>query len=222
MAHGNLYWNTNIEKAALTLWNYHRLDQTIERADMVLILGSHDLRVGDRAAELYQKGLASLFLFTGGFGNWTEGVFDRPEAELISERAIEMGLPKDVVLMEPNATNTGENIKYSKALLAAQGVNVRRAIAIQKPYMERRSYASLTKQWPEIEWRVTSPRLDFDAYCQDGISKELVTEIMVGDFQRVLEYPKLGYQTEQPVDDITRVAFQFLVDNGYDGHLMKS
>jgi hypothetical protein len=67
--------------------------------------------------------------------------------------------------------------------------------------MERRAHASLTKQWPEVEWKITSPQLDFDAYCQGGISKELVTEIMVGDFQRILEYPKLGYQTEQPVDD---------------------
>ena len=222
MTHGDLPWNTDIEKAALTLWNYHRLDQRIEPADMVLILGSHDLRVGERAAELYQQGLAPLFLFTGGFGNWTEGVFERPEAELISERAIEMGLPREVVLIESNATNTGENIKYSKALLEAKAVNVRKAIAIQKPYMERRAHASLTKQWSEVEWKITSPQLGFDAYCQDGISKELVTEIMVGDFQRVLEYPKLGYQTEQPVSDEVRVAYQFLVEKGYDGHLMKS
>jgi hypothetical protein len=132
MTHGDLPWNRDIERAALTLWNYHRLDHHIEPVDMVLILGSHDLRVGDRAAELYQQGLAPLFLFTGGFGNWTEGVFDRPEAELISERAIEMGLPKERILLEPNATNTGENIKYSKVLLDAKGVKYQKGYCYSK------------------------------------------------------------------------------------------
>ena len=107
MRHGNLPWNTEIENASLTLCEYHRLEHRIEPADMVLILGSHDLRVGNRAAELHRQGMAPLFLFTGGFGNWTEGVFELPEAELISERAISLGLPREIVMTEPNATNTG-------------------------------------------------------------------------------------------------------------------
>ena len=218
---GGFPWNTEIENASLTLWKYHRLEHRIEPADMVLILGSHDLRVGNRAAELHRQGMAPLFLFTGGVGNWTEGVFERPEAELISERAIDLGLPAELVMTEPNATNTGENIKYSKALLESKGMKIKRAIAIQKPYMERRAHASLTKQWPDVEWQITSPELDFNAYCQGGISKALVTEIMVGDFQRILEYPKLGFQTEQFVDDQARAAYAFLIKKGFDGHLMK-
>ena len=87
--------------------------------------------------------------------------------------------------------------------------------------MERRVHASLTKQWPDVKWQITSPQLDFNAYCQGGISKALVTEIMVGDFQRILEYPKLGFQTEQSVGDQARVAYAFLIKKGFDGHLMK-
>ncbi len=215
-----LPWNAEIESAALTLWNYHCLRQNIEAADLVLILGSHDLRVGDRAAELYREGVAPIYLFTGGYGNWTEGVFDRPEAELISARAMECGLPKEVILLEPNATNTGENIRNSKALLDHLEIKVSKAIAIQKPYMERRAFASLTKQWPEVQWQITSPQLDFSSYCHDEIPKELVTEIMVGDFQRILEYPKLGFQTKQEVGQQEMSAYEYLVRCGYDGHLM--
>lgn len=222
MTHAKLPWNADIESAALTLWDYHCLNQPIEPAELVLILGSHDLRVGERAADLYHGGFAPLFLFTGGFGNWTDGVFDRPEAELISERAIELGMPKEVVLTEATATNTGENIQYSKALLERKGLLINRAIAIQKPYMERRAHASLTKQWPEIRWQITSPQLSFYTYCHDEIPQELVTEIMVGDFQRIMEYPKLGYQTEQEIGPEALAAFEFLIQNGYDGHLMKS
>ena len=63
--------------------------------------------------------------------------------------------------------------------------------------MERRAWASLCCQWPEITWQVTSPQLDFDAYCQEGISPKMITEVMVGDLQRILTYPALGYQIPQ-------------------------
>ena len=48
-----------------------------------------------------------------------------------------------------------------------------------------------------------------------------VISIMVGDFQRVLEYPKLGYQTEQLVSDEARTAFEYLKPRGYTGRLMR-
>jgi hypothetical protein len=44
---------------------------------------------------------------------------------------------------------------------------------------------------------------------------------MVGDFQRVLEYPKLGYQTEQPVSHEARAAFEHLKRRGYTERLMR-
>lgn len=215
-----LPWNSEIESAALIIWDYHCLKRPVEKAEMILILGSHDLRVGDRSAELYHAGLSPLLLFTGGFGNWTDGVFNRPEAELISERAMECGVPAEAILKEPNATNTGENIRNSKALLDEKGIQIQKAIAIQKPYMERRAYASLCKQWPEIDWQITSPQLGFHDYCNSEITKELVTEIMVGDLERVIEYPKLGFQTEQDLPESVLKAWRFLIQEGFDGHLM--
>src|SRR5215471_20025935 len=37
----------------VTLWNFHVMDSGTVAADTLLVLGSHDLRVADRAAELY-------------------------------------------------------------------------------------------------------------------------------------------------------------------------
>ncbi|MDA7618082.1 YdcF family protein [Verrucomicrobia bacterium] len=213
-------WNQDIQEAALELWNYHCLRKAPAAAEFILILGSHDLRVGDRAAELYHQGLAPLLLFTGGYGNWTEGIFERPEATLISQRAMELGVPWDRILIEPRASNTGENIRYSKALLHEKQIVVHRGLAVQKPYMERRALASLRKQWPEICWQITSPELDFHAYCDQEITRELVTEIMVGDLQRIMEYPKLGFQMTQELPSSVLCAYEFLIQQGYCGHLM--
>ena len=44
---------------------------------------------------------------------------------------------------------------------------------------------------------------------------------MVGDFQRILEYPRQGFSTEQPVTPEAMQAFRTLVEAGYDSQLLK-
>ena len=82
----------------------------LQTADLIWALGSHDLRVADRVAELWHAGMAPLVVMSGGLGNFTEGVFEKPEADLFAERAIELGVPEEVILIENRSTNTGENV----------------------------------------------------------------------------------------------------------------
>ncbi|MDB4491785.1 YdcF family protein, partial [bacterium] len=128
------------------------------------MLCSHDLRVADRAVELWNQGLAPFVIMSGGFGNFTEGVFEKPEAELFAERAIQLGLPTSKVLVEPRSTNCGENVAFTRALLAEKQIALSEVIAVQKPYMERRTFATIRKQWPALEVQVTSPQMSFDDY----------------------------------------------------------
>lgn len=44
---------------------------------------------------------------------------------------------------------------------------------------------------------------------------------MVGDLQRIKEYPKLGYQIEQDIPAKVWKSYQKLVAIGYTKHLMK-
>lgn len=207
---------------AQTLWDYHHLNHQLTPADAIWVLCSHDLRVADRAVELFQEGLAPRVIFSGGFGNFTDGVFERPEADLFAERAGELGVPTDAIITENQSTNCGENVRLTRRLLDQLGIDLRCVIAVQKPYMERRTYATIRRQWPELDVVVTSPRHSLKEYCNDEIPLEKVIGIMVGDFQRVVEYPKLGYQIEQEVTTEARAAFARLVAAGYDWHLMKA
>jgi uncharacterized SAM-binding protein YcdF (DUF218 family) len=210
-----------IRSDAHTLWDYHHLNHALAPADAIWVLCSHDLRVADRAVELFQQGLAPRVIFSGGFGNFTDGVFDRPEADLFAERAIELGVPNTAIIAENQSTNCGENVQFTRRLLTERGIELRSAIAVQKPYMERRTYATIRKQWPELEVVVTSPIHTLVEYCNEAIPLEKVISIMVGDFQRVMEYPRLGYQIEQEVTPEAKAAYQRLVAAGYDWHLMK-
>jgi uncharacterized SAM-binding protein YcdF (DUF218 family) len=127
-----------------------------------------------------------------------------------------------VILIENRSTNTGENVAFTRELLKSRGTSVNRVIAVQKPNMERRTFATICKQWPEVGVSVTSPQLSLADYCNDVVPKEMLIHIMVGDLQRIMKYPELGFMIEQEVPGEVREAFDFLVANGFDGHLMKA
>jgi len=204
--------------AALALWNYHRLDHQLLPADGIIVFGSNDLRVASHAADLFHAGFAPWILFSGARGRMTED-WPETEAEAMARVARQRGVPAEAILIEKRATNTGENIRYSRELLADVKRNPATAIAVQKPYMQRRCIAALEVQWPEISFRMSSPPLDFDKYCSADLPPRLVIEAMVGDFQRLIEYPALGFASPQEIPAEVLAAFELLVACGFSSQL---
>lgn len=209
------------EEAIETLWDYHHVKQELHPADLIFILGSNDVRVAQYAAELYKRNLAPILLFSGGVGRFT-GEWAVTEAELFAAAAMEKGVPEKAILIENKSTNTGENVRYSREILKKAGIpEPVSLIALQKPYMERRTLATLQAQWPEAQVVVGSPPVSFREYLTPELPRQLVVSAMVGDFQRILEYPRQGFSTEQPVPPEAMEAFRTLVEAGYDSQLLK-
>ncbi len=207
---------------ARIIWNYLRLNQELEKADGIVVLGSHDTRVAERGAELFLEHWAPWILFSGYLGAFTRHIWSRPEAEMFADIAIDMGVPRDKILIENQSTNTGENVKFSKRLLTGNGFFPKKIIAVQKPYMERRTFATFKQHWPELEVITTSPRLDFDNYPNKEIAKEDVIHILVGDLQRILLYPEKGWQIPQEVPHQVLEAYQHLIRMGYTGRIFQN
>jgi uncharacterized SAM-binding protein YcdF (DUF218 family) len=90
-------------------------------ADLIFVLGSGYLPTMDTAAELYNKKRAPLVLITGRCSS-KESQPKESECYLFKNRGIELGIPEDHILIEPNASNTKENILFSKELLEARGL----------------------------------------------------------------------------------------------------
>jgi uncharacterized SAM-binding protein YcdF (DUF218 family) len=207
---------------AQILWDYHHMHHTLVPSDCILVLGSHDQRVARRGADLYLDGLAPLLVFSGGLGRLTKALWQETEADLFARIAVELGVPREAILIENRSANTGENILFSRQLLDANGLMPQKFIVVQKPYMERRSYATFKKQWPDKELQVTSPQLSFAAYPTDDISLERVINIMVGDLQRIKLYPEKGFQIYQEIPRVVWEAYELLVSMGYDEQLVKA
>jgi uncharacterized SAM-binding protein YcdF (DUF218 family) len=198
-----------VDKYAKIIWDYMLMHQKVEKADAIFVLGSEDARVVDRAVELYKQGLGKYIIFSGGFGKHI--TFDKPEAEVFAEIAIKQGIPKEKIIIEDKATNTGENILFTKKLLEEKSLHFNSFILVQKPYMERRTYAAFKKLWPEMNCCVTSPSVSFEHYSED--TNWIHT--MVGDLLRIKEYPKFGWQIPQDIPDEVWEAGQKLLELGY-------
>ena len=217
--------NARVRALAQIIWDYHRLNHRLLPADVILVLCSHDTSVAARGAELWLAGWAPLLVFSGGLGGITRKMWSEPEADQFARVAIAMGVPDECILIENQSTNTGENVALTRALLAGKGIDPARFILVQKPYMERRSYATFHKVWPGKEVVVTSPPVSFDEYLEKysnaSLSADEVVAIMAGDLERIRRYPQMGFQIEQEIPDAVWAAFEELVSLGYDDRLIR-
>ncbi|EOX3391259.1 YdcF family protein [Vibrio cholerae] len=196
-----------------TLWDYLQLHQQPDVADLILVLGSNDVRVAEHAAKIYHQGLAPYVLFSGGFGRFTQGVFNHSEAETFAAIAKDAGVPEHAILLETQSTNSGENLHFSHQLLVQQAWPAKRILLVQKPYMERRAYATFMQQWPESveSVQVTSPAGSFFDYLTSELTSDFVLNAMLGDFERIRDYPALGFQITQPIPEPVMQAYQALL-----------
>lgn len=210
-----------IDRLAKVIWDYHRLNQKLEKADCILVLGSHDLRIAEYGAKLFLDGWAPLMIFSGGLGHLTKEIWNEPEADQFARVAINMGVPKEKILIENKSSNTGENIQLTRKLLREKNIDPKKFIVVQKPYMERRSYATFKKVWPEKAFVVTSPPISFENYPDELRTKENVIGIMVGDLQRIKLYAERGFQIPQEISSEVWDAYEKLVAAGYTKHLVR-
>ena len=211
----------SIDDWARIVWDYHHVGHALAKADCIIVLGSHDTRVAERGAEVFLGGWAPLLVCSGHLGALTRAMWTRSEAEIFADVAVGLGVPRDRILIEARSTNTGENVDFSRQLLAEKGLHPRKAIAVQKPYMERRTLATFQQRWPELEVVVTSPQVDFDAYATGDIRKDDVIHIMVGDLQRLMVYGRKGWSVPQDVPAEVMEAYEGLVGAGYTRRMLK-
>lgn len=205
---------------AQTLWDYHQLGHELRPTDIAIGLGSHDIGVAEHTADLYHQGLFPLIVFTGANAPTTVDVFPRGEAIHFTDRAIELGVPREAILQETAATNTAENFTLTKELLESSGVDAQSAIIVSRPYQQRRAYATCRKQWAGLNAICSSRPQSLDDYIASIGDKERVLNMLVGDTQRIWLYADKGYATPQPVSCEAQEAFERLARQGFTSRLI--
>lgn len=205
---------------AQILWDFHQMHHEPRPCSVAIGLGSHDLGVADATVDLYQRGMAPLIVFTGATSRTTTERMPRGEAVHYRERALELGVPDSAILVEPRARNTAENIRFSRSVLEAAGVDVSSVLLVSKPYEERRAYATARKEWPEIEFVSASAPMTFEQYVGSVQDSQLVIDMLVGALQRLLLYPAQGFMINMPVPDDVVEAYERLSRAGFTSRLV--
>jgi uncharacterized SAM-binding protein YcdF (DUF218 family) len=213
-----------INELAALIWDYHLMNHSIQKADCIFALGCHDEGVAIRAADLFNEGWAEWLVISGGVifdGNESAIEKKITEAEYFRDIAIDKGIQIEKIVIENKAANTGENFQFAGELLKQLGYSFQKFIVVQKPYMERRTYATGMAQWKNKQLILTSEKISFHDYLQKGIPKDRIINTMTGDLQRIKLYPSRGFQIYQEIPANVWEAFEELVAYGFDKRLIK-
>jgi uncharacterized SAM-binding protein YcdF (DUF218 family) len=216
-----------LERAILAdaevLWNYHRLGAAYGRADVILGLGSYDLSVAEHAAQLFLEARGAWLFFAGGLVPRTDLLrtpWDRAEAVVFGERAREIGVPEDRLVLETASMNTGENFRFALKTMREREIDCAELLVVTKPNMERRARATALVNLPSsMRVMVTSPPASFDQY-RLSVDPEKLIGLMVGDLQRIALYPAMGFQAAEFIPPGVDAAYRRLVQAGFTDHLI--
>ena len=211
------------------IWNYMKMDHELVKADAIMVLGSFDTNVAHYAAKLYLDGYAELLVCAGsGTVNHETAAFQdfvgSTEAQVFADIAIKAGVPSSNIIIEDRSQNTGENYQFTGAKLEERGITLRSVIAVQKQFMERRTFATGKVWWPDVQLMVTSPPMQMVDYPASNPAvnvEEHWVHAMVGDLQRIKEYPAKGFQIPQDIPAAVLEAYDVLVGAGYTKCLLK-
>jgi len=201
--------------AAQILWDFHCVYDDLHRADVIVGLGSYDLRVATRCAELFHAGLSDRIIFSGASGNWTSQLYQTSEAEVFKDHAVKEGVPEDAIILERHATHIGENMRFSTKLVPA----AQRVIIVTKPQTQLRCKATALRQWPGIAALITAPETLFEAQPLPHHDERALICEMVGDVARMTTYAERGFQMPVDIPAAVQQAFDKLVYAGFVDHL---
>lgn len=138
-----------LSDSQLTDLLFKNLEDDNEVGDVIFVPGSSKAVIYrlPKAIQLYNEGRAKKILFSGGV-IWEGTNFT--EAQLLKQRAIELGIPEEDILTEDLSLHTKENVLASLLILdrAFELHNIKRIIVVTTRYHMRRTLLNLKTFMP--------------------------------------------------------------------------
>jgi uncharacterized SAM-binding protein YcdF (DUF218 family) len=138
------------------------------------------------------------------------------------EHSLELGVPDDAILVEPEARNTADNITFTRQLLEDRGIKVGSVILISRPYQQRRAYATCKRLWPEVDVIRASRPLPLDESVESIGDMDRVITMLVGDTQRITVYAERGFAIKQEISSAVTNAYERLAHAGFTKRLIET
>jgi uncharacterized SAM-binding protein YcdF (DUF218 family)/glycosyltransferase involved in cell wall biosynthesis len=136
-----------------------RIEAPLAPADAIVVFGGGVGESGkagggteervQHASEAYRSGFARHLIFSTGY------LYSFPEAESMRSLAMQQGVPADAIVLEQQATDTHQNVVFTRDLMRARGW--RSALLVSSPYHMRRALLAWRREAPEIRVIPTPP-----------------------------------------------------------------
>ncbi|WLR42278.1 YdcF family protein [Bacillus carboniphilus] len=139
------------------------VETTVLPADVILIPGSNHPPLMEKAASLYNQGLAPYILPSGGYKDHV----GMKEYEYLRRLGLENGVPQEAILKENQPQHTLENATLSLRVLNKENINSKKVIIVCKAAHSCRALLSYQSVFPKEAKFFVSPVVD-----RYGITKE--------------------------------------------------
>jgi hypothetical protein len=212
------YSDEILEKAKI-IFNYLYLREEPVKADAVIGFGHFDLKIPRRCAELYLKKDAPKILFTGGVGAGSAD-FQFPEAVVFKNLILKEfpQIPDEDIIIEPESTNTGENLRFMQKVLQdknpdfAFGTGIKKVLKVSNAYRQRRAYLTCKKEFPGVEFINSPANTSFEEELELYKTKnqDLVRHLS-GEMERMLMYPIFNYIVSDNIPEDVLQAYKLLM-----------
>lgn len=204
--------NKSDDQLLQIVWDYMSVEDPLRPADVIVVGGCKNTQLAIYASELYQTGFAPLIVFSGH----AQADMDMTEADLLAQAARQSGVPDSAILREQHASNTGENITLTAALLKEQGIEPKTVILVHQPFVSRRFLATAQAQWPHpqpefITRHETTPMVEYTLRHGRG---ETIRKTL-GDFSRMEKYAKKGHIVHNDIPAEVKEAYQIMANRGH-------
>ena len=180
---------------ALQISAYVMPDIPEGRSDIGLIFGTRH-GVEEFCVEsysLWKRGMFNKLLVSGGC---THGE-PESEASVIGKRLMELGMPADALILEQDATNTGENVILAhRKISETMDLNdVKSVLVIGKVCSMRRYLMTIERHWPGLK-KFACPINYFGVPKNRWYEHDEFRMRVLSEFEKIPQYLKLDYLTE--------------------------
>jgi len=183
------------------VWEYLAAAAAPVPSDVIFCFGSYQFGVARCAAQLYRAGMARRVLVTGGSVGRIPPY--ETEADAYREILLEAGVPSGAIVVEREATNTGENVALGMRTLARAGHEIASAVLVSWPTSLRRCCATFARQHPRVRTTGLPAFLGLGPYADD-VQRALTTSL--AELDRLDRYAEMEYVTPQSVPNAVREA----------------
>jgi uncharacterized SAM-binding protein YcdF (DUF218 family) len=175
----------------------HLVTTPLRPADLLLVFGTREGvdEFVEAIIRLWRDGFCRHILISGG-ATWNNA---DAEAFVLRRAIVRAGVPDEVILIEPRATNTGENVIFSLPIIDARiGLNnISSVIALGKVCTSVRYLMTLQRHWPEVDKMLVAVNY-FGHPIEQWPQHEGARERILREWRKLAPYKAKGFIADWP------------------------